>query len=141
VKRPDRFAHLPFCGKWPNALAGPDGEAIARAFIGSTVTRSCPENVKEWMIRCNSRIPSKDAATLLLNHGCQDWRDIIPHITLPTLAIAGRASPISWKSIAWIAKQIPGAQLEIFEENEGGSHFMFVENPTKFNQIVSTFVA
>ena len=52
-----------------------------------------------------------------------------------------RVSLIPWKSIAWIAKQIPGAQLEIFEENEGGSHFMFVENPTKFNQIVSKFVA
>jgi non-heme chloroperoxidase len=116
-----------------NALASPDGEAIARAFIGSTVTKNCPEDVKEWMIQCNSRMARKDAATLLLNHGCQDWRDIIPRITLPTLVIAGRASPISWKSIAWIAKQIPGAQLEIFEENEGGSHFMFVENPTKFN--------
>jgi len=82
----------------------------------------------------------KDAATLFLNHGCQDWRDIIPRITLPTLVIAGRGSPAPWKSIAWTANQIPGAQLEIFEENEGGSHFMFVENATKFNQIVSTFV-
>jgi pimeloyl-ACP methyl ester carboxylesterase len=124
-----------------NALAGPDGEAIARAFIGSTVTRNCPEDVKEWMIQCNARMARNDLATLLLNHGCQDWRDIIPRITLPTLVIAGRVSLIPWKSMAWIAKQIPGAQLEIFEENEGGSHFMFVENPTKFNQIVSTFVA
>src|SRR4030088_403549 len=124
-----------------NALGGPDGEAAARALIGGMVTKNCPEDVKEWMIQCNSRMARKDAAMLLLNHGCQDWRDIIPRITLPTLVIAGRASPISWKSIAWIAKQIPGAQLEIFEENEGGSHFMFVENPTKFKQIVSTFVA
>jgi len=43
--------------------------------------------------------------------------------------------------MAWIANQLPDAQLEIFEENEGGSHFMFLENPTKFNQIVSRFVA
>jgi non-heme chloroperoxidase len=55
--------------------------------------------------------------------------------------IGGRVSLIPWKSIAWIAKQVPGAQLEIFEENQGGSHFMFVENPAKFNQIVSTFAA
>jgi non-heme chloroperoxidase len=124
-----------------NALAGPDGEATTRAFIGSTVTRNCPEDVKEWMLQCSARMARKDSATLLLNHGCQDWRDIIPRIALPTLVIGGRVSPIPWKSIAWIAKQIPGAQLGIFEENEGGSHFMFVENPTKFNQIVSTFVA
>jgi non-heme chloroperoxidase len=124
-----------------NALAGPDGEAFARAFIGSTVTRNCPEDLKEWIIQCTARMPRKDAATLLLNLGCHDWRDIIPRITLPTLVIGGRVSLIPWKSIAWIAKQIPGAQLEVFEENEGGSHFMFVENPTKFNQIVSSFVA
>jgi non-heme chloroperoxidase len=124
-----------------NALAGPNGEAFARAFIGSTVTRNCPEDVKEWIIQCSSRMARKDVATLLLNHGCQDWRDIIPRIALPTLVIAGRVSLIPWKSVAWIAKQIPGAQMEIFEENEGGNHFMFVENPTKFNQIVSTFVA
>src|ERR1700716_719206 len=35
-----------------NTLAGPDGEAIARAFFGSTMTRNCPEDGKEWMIRC-----------------------------------------------------------------------------------------
>jgi non-heme chloroperoxidase len=124
-----------------NTLAGPDGEAFARAFIGITVTRNCPEDVKEWMIQCTARMPRKDAATLLLNLGCQDWRDTIPRITLPTLVIAGRVSLIPWKSVVWIAKQIPGAQLEIFEENEGGNHFMFLENPTKFNQIVSAFVA
>src|ERR1700737_5291699 len=83
-----------------NALAGPDGEAFARAFIGSTVTRNCPEDVKEWIIQCSSRMARKDAATLLLNHGCQDWRDIIPRIRLPTLVIAGRGSPAPWKSMA-----------------------------------------
>jgi pimeloyl-ACP methyl ester carboxylesterase len=130
-----------FLWETANTLAGPDGEAIARAFFGSMMTRNCPEDVKEWMIRCSSRMARKDAATLLLNHGCQDWRDVIPRITLPTLVIAGRVSLIPWKSVEWIAKQIPGARLEIFEENEGGNHFMFVENPAKFNQIVSTFVA
>jgi non-heme chloroperoxidase len=124
-----------------NARVGPDGEATVRAFIEHSVTRNCPADVKEWIIQCSLRMASKDAAALFLNHGCQDWRDTIPRITLPTLVIGGRVSLIPWKSMAWIAKQIPGAQLDIFEENEGGSHFMFVENPTKFNRIVSTFVA
>ena len=92
------------------------------------MTRNCPEDVKEWIIQCTLRMAGKDAATLFLEHGCQDWRGIIPRITLPTHAIAGRVSLIPWKSMAWIANQIPDAQLEIFEENEGGSHFMFLEN-------------
>ena len=124
-----------------NARSGPDGEAAARVFIERCVSRNCLADLKEWMIQCTLRMAGKDAATLFLNHGCQDWRDIIPRITLPTLVIGGRVSLIPWKSLAWIAKQIPGAQLEIFEENEGGNHFMFLENPTKFNQILSAFVA
>jgi pimeloyl-ACP methyl ester carboxylesterase len=105
------------------------------------VTKNCPADVKEWMIQCSLRMSCKDAATLLLNHANQDWRDTIPRLTLPALVIAGRVSPIPWVAVAWIAKQIPNAKFEIFEENEGGSHFMFVENPAKFNEIVSTFVA
>jgi hypothetical protein len=31
-------------------------------------------------------------------------------------------------------------QEEIFEENEGGNYFMFMENPDKFNRIVRDFI-
>ena len=40
----------------------------------------------------------------------------------------------------WIASKIPGAKVEIFEVEEGGSHFMFMENPTKFNKIALNFL-
>jgi hypothetical protein len=29
----------------------------------------------------------------------------------------------------WVASQVKGSRLEVFEENEGGSYFMFMENP------------
>ena len=76
----------------------------------------------------------------MLNHAFQDWRDVIPRLTLPTLVIGGRVSAVPWKSVEWIAHRIKGAQLEIFEEDEGGNHFMFIENSTKFNRIVSEFI-
>ena len=41
----------------------------------------------------------------------------------------------------WIASQIPDAQVEIFAADEGGSHFMFVENPDRFDSIVLSFLA
>jgi pimeloyl-ACP methyl ester carboxylesterase len=47
---------------------------------------------------------------------------------------------VPWKSVEWTARQIKGAQLEIFEEEEGGNHFMFIENPDKFNRIVKEFI-
>jgi pimeloyl-ACP methyl ester carboxylesterase len=65
---------------------------------------------------------------------------VIPNITLPTLVVGGRASVVPWKSQVWIQKQVRGSRIEIFEENEAGSHFMFMENPDKFNRIVREFI-
>jgi len=30
--------------------------------------------------------------------------------------------------------------VEVFAEAEGGSHFMFIENPAKFNRLVAEFI-
>jgi len=51
----------------------------------------------------------------------------------------GKASPVPWKSQIWIGKQIDGARTEIFEEDEGDAHYMFMENPEKFNRLVKNF--
>ena len=123
-----------------NALTGPDGAAVTSGFIGGMLTSACPEEVKAWIIERNFRMSRQHAAALLYNHCHQDWRDVIPQITIPTLVVGGRVSLVPWKSVAWIAEQIPGSQLEIFEEAEGGQHFMFIENPEKFNRVVSEFV-
>ena len=95
---------------------------------------------KAWIIAKNLEMPRDHAADLLYNHCHQDWRDIIRSITLPTLVIGGRVSLIHWKSQEWVANQIKGAKLEIFEENEGGQHFMFIEGAPKFNKIVADFI-
>jgi pimeloyl-ACP methyl ester carboxylesterase len=53
--------------------------------------------------------------------------------------VGGKASLVPWKSQVWIGSQIKGARTEIFEEAEGGAHFMFIENPEKFNRLVKEF--
>ena len=123
-----------------NALAGPDGVETTRGFIGSMVTKSISEEDKAWIIERNLTMPRQHAATLLYKHSTTDWRDLIPRIELPTLVVGGRVSTVPWQSQAWIAEQVPGARLEIFEEEEGGNHFMFIEGHEKFNDIVADFV-
>jgi pimeloyl-ACP methyl ester carboxylesterase len=123
-----------------NALAGPEGVETTRGFIGNMVTKAIPEEDKAWIIERNLRMPREHAATLLYNHSTQDWRDLIPRITLPSLVVGGRVSVVPWQSQAWVAEQIPGARLEIFEEEDGGNHFMFIEGHEKFNAIVADFV-
>jgi pimeloyl-ACP methyl ester carboxylesterase len=123
-----------------NALAGPDGVETTRGFIGNMVTKNIPEDDKAWIIERNLTMPREYAATLLYNHATQDWRDLIPRIDAPALVVGGRVSVVPWRSQAWVAEQIKGAQLEIFEEAEGGNHFMFIEGHDKFNGIVAGFV-
>ena len=123
-----------------NALAGPDGVATTKGFVGGMVTSAMPADTLAWMIEENLKLPRGHAATLIYNHCHQDWRDVIPRIDVPCLFIGGRVSLVPWKSVAWAASQVKGARLEIFEEAEGGQHFMFEENPAKFNRMVADFL-
>jgi non-heme chloroperoxidase len=123
-----------------NALAGPDGVATTSGFVSGMVTKAMPPETLAWMIEENLKLPRRHAATLLYNHCHQDWRDVMARIDVPTLFVGGRVSLVPWKSVAWAASQVKGSRLEIFEESEGGQHFMFEENPAKFNRIVADFI-
>ena len=121
-------------------LAGSEGRQTTDGLIGSMFTRTFPAERAKWVIEQNFKMPRRHAASLLLNHSVHDWRDLIPRIALPTLIVGGRASLIDWRSQEWMQRRIAGSQLEIFEEAEGGSHFMFMENPERFNRLVDAFL-
>ncbi len=123
-----------------NALAGPDGVETTKGFIGNMVTEAMTSDTRDWMIACNLKFPRAHAAALLFNHATLDWRDTISRLSLPTLVVAGRSSLVPWTSCQWIHEQVPGSRLEIFEEAEGGQHFMFIENHAKFNAILADFL-
>jgi len=123
-----------------NALAGPDGIATTEGFLGGMVTKAMSAETMKWTVACNLKMPRQLAADLIYNHCHQDWRDVFRRIDVPSLFISGRVSLVPWKSVAWAAGQTKGSQLEIFEESEGGQHFMFVENPAKFNAILAKFI-
>lgn len=123
-----------------NSLAGPDGIKTTEGFIGGMFTKQYPREEVAWVVQQNLKLPRAYAARLLYDHSTNDWRDVIPRIDIPTLVVGGKASLVGWRSQVWIGSQIHGARVEIFEEEEGGNHFMFMENPEKFNGIVSDFL-
>ena len=123
-----------------NALAGPDGVKTTEGLIRSMFTRQYPMDAVNWVIQENLKFPREYAARLLFDHATNDWRDLIPMLNIPTLVVGGKKSLVPWKSQIWIGKQINGAKTEIFEENEGGAHYMFMENPEKFNRLVRNFM-
>ncbi|KAI2620533.1 alpha/beta-hydrolase [Hypoxylon sp. NC1633] len=95
----------------------------------------------EWVQEQAMKAPAETAAQLMLNHCGMDWKDVISRITVPTLVVGAKGSVVPVKGMEWIAKQIPGSRLELFEKEERGSHFMFWESPEKFNRILEEFLA
>ncbi|MEH2027060.1 alpha/beta fold hydrolase [Nostoc sp.] len=123
-----------------HTLENGNAEELTRNILTSMVTPAISKEQFEWIVECNLRCPRAIAATLLYNHLHTDWRDQIVRIRQPTLIIGGRKSIIPWQSQVWINQSIPNSELEIFEVAEGGGHFMFIENPEKFNQRVLQFL-
>ena len=121
-------------------LASPKGEEATERVLEGMVSSAMSSDEKSWIIERNLRFPRGLAAALLYNHATQDWRDVIPRITLPTLIIGGRTSVVPWQSQVWIHEQIGGSRLEIFEKEENGSHFMFLEAAQKFNRLLAKFL-
>ena len=122
------------------SLTGTDGERVTREMFLGLFTPSFPLDEAEAIVREILKMPRRHAASLMLDHATRDWRDVIGQIRLPTLVVGARKSVFPAESQAWIANRIPGAQLAIFDADEGGSHFMCMENATRFNGIVRDFL-
>ena len=123
-----------------NALAGAEGVKTTEGFITGMFTKQYRRDDLNWVIQQNLKMPRPYAARLLYDHATNDWRDQIPRINIPTLVVGAKTSLVGWKSQQWVGSQIPGSRVEIFEEAEGGNHFMFMENSEKFNRIVKEFI-
>ena len=124
-----------------NDLAGSDGDQVTDAFVRNLLSPMIDEADQQWIVRENLKMPRSAASALLYNHGSQDWTETIKRIRLPTLVFAGRGSKSPWQGQQWIHQQIPGSEFCLLEEDEGGHHFMFLENPIRFNQAVRSFLA
>ncbi|KAH8131198.1 hypothetical protein FP744_10000523 [Trichoderma asperellum] len=124
-----------------NSLRGAEGREYAAGFLRSLFSPSLSAEDFVWMKHQWSKMNLSHAAKLLINHAAEDWRDVIPTITIPTLVVGGERTVFGIDSARWIASHISQSKLEIFKENESGSHFMFWENDAKFNEVVENFLS
>lgn len=125
------------------AIAGPEGAARSRdvvaAMLSADFVRRAPDDF-DWVVAENLKLPRDKAVQLLFSVSPLDWRSVLPRINLPTLVMGGEASTNKADIGRWIASQIPGAKLRIWTAAEGGSHFVFLENPAAFNAEVAAFL-
>lgn len=112
----------------------------APLMVKGMFTDSVAEADYDWVLSENKKMSDALAATLLIDHAFRDWRDVLPRITAPTLVLAGEVSIFPAPGVEWVATQIPGARQYTFTAAEKGSHFVFWENPEKFNSVVQDFI-
>lgn len=124
-----------------SAVVSSDTVDTHKELIRGMFTAGMDEDSLGWTAEQNLKMPRQAAADLLWDHCLQDWRDIIQSTDLPTLVIGAQSSIFSAESQHWIASCNPNATVEIFETDDGGSHFMFYENPERFNASVRSFLS
>jgi len=99
--------------------------------------------------------PSRELRNLILDEGSRtppaiqgtlmfgllylhDYRDVLRSIDVPTLVCAGADE--KWRSVAsvkYVAELLPDSRFELFEDS---GHCITIEEPERFNQVLSDFV-
>ena len=104
---------------------------------GVLYQEASPEQIKmiaDEICKCPGPVRIK----IMRDHTNLDWRDFIPHITLPALVMAARKGTVfPWQGCAWAGEHIPGAETLFFEES---GHMIYWDEPEKFNAAVAEFV-
>ncbi|MEH3076646.1 MAG: alpha/beta hydrolase [Quadrisphaera sp.] len=122
------------------AIHGPDGPAAVEAFERSMFSGETDPEVWAFVAAQIKATPAYASVPLLFDHCAQDWRDVLPRIDVPTLVIGCDGSHVSPGSQRYIAERVPDAQICIFPTTVASSHFVFLENPPAFNEVLSEFL-
>ena len=124
-----------------NGLTAGAQAQIVPGLLDGMVTPSISTEDKAWLLSENARMPGPLSAREFFTDILADWRDVLPRINRPALYIAGEESFVPCSATKWAAAQTPGAVFESFAADEGGNHFMFIENPARFNRVVADFLS
>ena len=85
-----------------------------------------------------TRLPPTVASAILFDQTVQDYRTILPNVTVPTLLCFGRDEEVVPLAAGeHLLQNLPDARLVIFEES---GHYPFLEEPQRFNAEVEAFV-
>ncbi|MEU8518044.1 alpha/beta hydrolase [Streptomyces sp. NBC_01216] len=139
----ERLGALYGLGQIADVVAGlrdprADAEALSAGFLDAMWTPAAEESDRAWVVAQNLLLPREYAGRLLFDNVMQDWRDVLPRITVPTLVLGGDDSVIPSAAARAVAAAIPGASVRILRERS--SHFAFWENPAAFNQEIRSFL-
>jgi pimeloyl-ACP methyl ester carboxylesterase len=123
------------------ALRGPQAGAVAAGALDSMVTVQLPPGERAEILQ-QMLLTGREAASQLMmfSNATQDWRDLLPGITVPVLVLGGGASIFPAAALENLAAAIPGAAIRIIPAAGRGSHLSFLENPSAVNGAIREFL-
>ena len=122
-------------------LISPLGDFFRRRAMEEQFTPEWLQNNPEKFEEIYNQVkllPLPQGATLLFNHSVINWNDMLDKSKKRALLIGGKQSANPYSTILYQASVVPNSQYYIFEQ--GGSHFMFIENPEEFIRLILNFL-
>jgi non-heme chloroperoxidase len=107
-----------------------------RAFITDSLYEPGTDLVNV-LFAITQQAPLDGLMRVVRNQAKLDFRDLLPEIEVPVLAIYGRHDPYYPVALGeWIAEQCPRGECAIFEES---AHYPFIEEKERFAQVIAEF--
>lgn len=118
-----------------------DWDAVVDGFIPAIFAKEGFENKYgdlEWAFVQARKNSTHVMMSLWLSMAMQDYRDVLPKITVPTLITYGAQSALYCaENSEYQQKNIKGSKLLAFE---GCGHALHIEDPEKFNREAMAFI-
>lgn len=115
-----------------------DQEGTARSFVPMLFATPPAQEMQDWLVSEVMLGQPAPAAAILVDQTLADYRETLADVPVPTLLCIGRTEGVVTISAAKLMhERIPDATLEIFEHS---NHCPFLEEPRRFNQVVTTWI-
>ncbi|WP_235993377.1 alpha/beta fold hydrolase [Gluconobacter cadivus] len=113
-------------------------EDFDRANLENCICHPLPDEEKAFLLREMAHSPAHARSAMMADHTTQDWRDVLPHLTLPALMMVARKDTIlNPEGPAWVAQHMPNCTGMDFEDS---AHMVFLDETEKFNRAVLEFL-
>ena len=126
-------------------LNGPDGDVVRASFVLTMFTDNFKlqyPDIVEKVIKGGNNYNLHVASNVFFEHCANNNIDQIlcKKIKKPTFLIGGKVSIVPYQSMEYQQRYYKCADVFIFSQEQGGSHFMFIENYTLINEKLNNFL-
>jgi len=119
-------------------LAQTDHHELGAVLIDQMFANEPPADVRQLVFDEIARVPPAIKSAIFFDQSVRDYRDVLGDVDIPTLVCVGEDDTLlDPAGVEYIADQTPNATLERFTDS---GHCPFLEEPDKFNRIITEFV-